>query len=417
MLFDVSGNVGTQPSVEETLKDFWATRPNRPRSGRKIAGVAAGIAERYLIDPVVVRIALVVLALSNGAGVLLYLVGWLLLPSRNDEVSPAESLLGRGRSSSPSALVVVLCLALVPTVGFVVGEGFPTISGLLLALGGLFLLHRHRGHLNPPAPAAAEPPAQQYAPTVPHPAYFGAVPTTAEHDTAPRTPPAWDPLGAAPFAWDLPEPSAPAVPPRPAPPRRDSRIGGVTFALAVLTAGAGVIAANHHPWFTGATVVGLVLAVVGVGLVASAFLGGGRGLIGLAIPLAVAAMVLTNVRFDEWDRVGDVTAKPTSIDQVDDTYETGAGSITLDLSALPAQGELKTRVEVGVGSAKVVVPRDADVRVVCESGVGSVSCLGTSEDGPGSEADVESEGPDGPGGVELELDVRSGVGDVEVARA
>ena len=42
------------------------------------------------------------------------------------------------------------------------------------------------------------------------------------------TPPAWDPLGAAPFAWDLPEPG-----PVPAPaPQRRSRVTPVTLALA-----------------------------------------------------------------------------------------------------------------------------------------------------------------------------------------
>ncbi|WP_307868180.1 PspC domain-containing protein [Umezawaea beigongshangensis] len=419
----MSGHVGTQPSVDETLKDFWATRPNRPHSGRKIAGVAAGIAERYLIDPVVVRIALVVLALSNGAGLLLYLVAWLLLPSRNDEASPAESILGRGRSSSSTGLVVVLCLALLPTTGFVVSGGFPTISGLLLALGGLFLLHRHRGHLNPAAAVVAEPLAHQHvppaAPTAPFPAHFGAVPATAPHagsGAAAQSPPSWDPLGAAPFAWDLPEPSAPPVPPRAAAPRHRSRVGGVTFALAVLTAGAGVIAANHNPWFTGGTIAGLALGVVGLGLVVSAFRGGGRGLIGTAVPLSIVALVLTNAGFDRWERVGDVTARPTAVEQVDDAYETGAGNVTLDLSALPAQGEVETRVEVGVGGAEVIVPRTADVQVVCESGVGSVSCLGEERSGPGSELDVEDRGPDGEGGVEVELYVRSGVGDVEVTR-
>nr|HPK66493.1 S-layer homology domain-containing protein [Thermoanaerobaculia bacterium] len=54
------------------------------------------------------------------------------------------------------------------------------------------------------------------------------------------TPPAWDPLGAAPFAWDLPEPSPV---PAPAPPRR-SRVTPVTLAVALL---AGGVAALVHP--------------------------------------------------------------------------------------------------------------------------------------------------------------------------
>ena len=41
-----------------------------------IAGVAGGLAERLRVDPVVVRLAFVVLALAGGVGVVLYLVLW-----------------------------------------------------------------------------------------------------------------------------------------------------------------------------------------------------------------------------------------------------------------------------------------------------------------------------------------------------
>ena len=55
MLVDVSGTQQTSgmAGVEDTVKDFWSTRPRRPRRGRKIAGVAAGIARRYRIDPTI----------------------------------------------------------------------------------------------------------------------------------------------------------------------------------------------------------------------------------------------------------------------------------------------------------------------------------------------------------------------------
>jgi phage shock protein PspC (stress-responsive transcriptional regulator) len=56
----------------------------RPAEGRMIAGVAAGVARSFGIDPVIVRVAFLVLALAGGAGVPLYIAGWLLIP---DEVS------------------------------------------------------------------------------------------------------------------------------------------------------------------------------------------------------------------------------------------------------------------------------------------------------------------------------------------
>jgi phage shock protein PspC (stress-responsive transcriptional regulator) len=60
----------------------------RPSGGRMAAGVAAGVARSLGVDPVIVRVAFVFLALAGGAGLPLYLAGWLLIP---DEVS-GESL-------------------------------------------------------------------------------------------------------------------------------------------------------------------------------------------------------------------------------------------------------------------------------------------------------------------------------------
>jgi phage shock protein PspC (stress-responsive transcriptional regulator) len=46
-----------------------------------VAGVAAGIAARLNVDPVLVRLGFVVLSFLNGFGLVLYLVMWLLIPS------------------------------------------------------------------------------------------------------------------------------------------------------------------------------------------------------------------------------------------------------------------------------------------------------------------------------------------------
>jgi len=51
--------------VHGTLREMWETRPARPREDRQVAGVAAAIARRYDIDPVLVRIGFVVAAFSG----------------------------------------------------------------------------------------------------------------------------------------------------------------------------------------------------------------------------------------------------------------------------------------------------------------------------------------------------------------
>jgi phage shock protein C len=50
---------------------------------KKIAGVCGGIAEYFDIDPTLVRILWVVVTLMGGAGVFLYIIAWILMPSRS----------------------------------------------------------------------------------------------------------------------------------------------------------------------------------------------------------------------------------------------------------------------------------------------------------------------------------------------
>jgi phage shock protein PspC (stress-responsive transcriptional regulator) len=54
-----------------------------------LAGVAAGIARYLGVDVTVVRIVFAVLALVGGAGVPLYLAGWLLIPEEGSSQSIA----------------------------------------------------------------------------------------------------------------------------------------------------------------------------------------------------------------------------------------------------------------------------------------------------------------------------------------
>ncbi|GAA0237565.1 PspC domain-containing protein [Saccharothrix mutabilis subsp. mutabilis] len=404
MLVIVSGNLSTA-GVEQTLKDFWVSRPRRPHEGRKVAGVAAGIAERYQIDPVIVRVAFVAMALCNGAGILIYLLGWLFLPQEGDETSAAEALVGRGRSSTPAPLTVLLGLAVLPASGLFVDGGFTMVGGLLLSVGAIYALHRGRGALNRPAPSPEVNPVDP-----------------ADAQTTRVTPPAWDPLGAAPFAWDLPEPTptTPPVPVTPARPRRKSRVGGATFGLALVVLAGSMVAAGYSDWFTAPHVIGLVVATLGLGMLVGAFRGGGgKGLMGLVVPLSVAGVVMTTVDFPEWsesDRYGDVSVRPTAVVDVRQKYDSNIGTVDVDLTGLPASGTVKTAVEIGLGEARVIVPENADVVAVCHADMGAVTCLDKRADGKGPTERVTDNGADGEGGLKIELDVKAGMGEVVVSR-
>ncbi|PXY32259.1 PspC domain-containing protein [Prauserella muralis] len=403
---------------EDTVKDFWASRPRRPHRGRKLAGVAAGVGYRYGIDPVVVRVALVVLTIFGGIGITLYVLGWLFLPGEDDEVSAFESLIGRGRSSVSKPLAVLLCLLLFPVSGWAFagsdwfdGGGF---IGLALVITAVYLLHRSRGHLNRPVPVRA---AQHDRASATGSVTMPVTTVSGEQ----RMPPDWDPLGAAPLAWDLPDPAPAPEPPAPAPPPRPkSKIGVAAFGVALAVGGVGAaLAASGTPWFTWAHVIGLVLGVLGVGLVAGSFLGGGRGLIWLAALLSVAGIALTTVRFDQFGGgFGDLTERPRTAADVRPLYERTAGNVQLDLRAIEdTPAPVTTTVRAGAGEISVLVPRDADVTYTCQTTAGDVDCLGRKQSGAGLDPLTGTHlGSDGEGGPRFDLTVESAAGTLEVTR-
>ena len=57
-----------------------------------LAGVASGLAGYAGIDVLIVRIAFAVLTFLGGAGIPLYLVCWLLIPSEGSDQSIAADL-------------------------------------------------------------------------------------------------------------------------------------------------------------------------------------------------------------------------------------------------------------------------------------------------------------------------------------
>lgn len=62
----------------------------RPVDDRMLAGVASGIAGYLRVDVTVVRIVFAVLAVVGGAGLPIYLAGWLLIPEEGAEQSIAS---------------------------------------------------------------------------------------------------------------------------------------------------------------------------------------------------------------------------------------------------------------------------------------------------------------------------------------
>jgi phage shock protein C len=63
----------------------------RPKSAKKIAGVCAGIARYLEVDPAVVRLIFLAVALTTGVGFIAYIAGWIAMPLVDDTQLPAKA--------------------------------------------------------------------------------------------------------------------------------------------------------------------------------------------------------------------------------------------------------------------------------------------------------------------------------------
>jgi phage shock protein PspC (stress-responsive transcriptional regulator) len=69
-------------------------RLTRSQTDKRLAGVCGGLAEYFGIDPILIRVALVILAVM-GPGILLYIVLWIVMPKGEAGTVPTA----RGRIS------------------------------------------------------------------------------------------------------------------------------------------------------------------------------------------------------------------------------------------------------------------------------------------------------------------------------
>ncbi len=57
----------------------------RSRNDKVLGGVCGGIGEYFDIDPIIIRILWIVVALFAGTGLLIYLILWILIPMEEED--------------------------------------------------------------------------------------------------------------------------------------------------------------------------------------------------------------------------------------------------------------------------------------------------------------------------------------------
>lgn len=378
-----------------------------------IGGVAGGFAGYFDVDPAISRL-LWIIALFSGVGLPAYLVCWLVIPKA--KVWPPPGYGGTPASVSPSNQTALLSGLVILGLVAIVGTGVNGLGQYLLPAAlvgvGVYLLSQ-RGVFSearaatPVAGASADPAAGAGASEL--------APWQHASDTA--------------FSG-----------------RSDSasgRTGLVTpTVLSLLAIGAGVLAALHAAGLVHVSIGSVAagsLVIVGGGLLASLWFGRARGLVPLGMGLVCVMLVAPTV--ESWaddakdvrrtldDRgglgalvhvstregTGNVSHAPQTLEELQPSYELGAGELTLDLTALDfSQATRDVRVEVGVGKAVVILRHDAPVQVHGEVGIGDAQVLGNERNGFGANLDTDAVPQGTPGKLGLTLEV--GIGHAEVRR-
>src|SRR4051812_4862083 len=125
----------TTPTPEPPV----SKRLTRSSSDRVFGGVAGGFGRYLGIDPVVIRLILIVLIFFGGAGVIVYAAAWLLVPSDTDEGSGFDgSGVARRTGIALGVLVLTAIAAFGGFWGFAVGGGVVTAI-VVIAFGGLLV--------------------------------------------------------------------------------------------------------------------------------------------------------------------------------------------------------------------------------------------------------------------------------------
>ncbi len=110
----------------------------RPRSGRLLGGVAAGTADHLRLDPLLVRVAFVLLAVT-GAGVVAYALLWLTMPVAPEGAPRPERAGPPGRRQIVGLVLLAIGVLTLSSQVASWGRG-DVVAPLLLAGGGLAVI-------------------------------------------------------------------------------------------------------------------------------------------------------------------------------------------------------------------------------------------------------------------------------------
>lgn len=392
------------------------TRRLRRRSAdRVIGGVAGGIADYLDVDPLLVRASFVGLMIFGGAGLVLYVVAWLLIPSDRDASMVQEwfawlaTRLGRRGAVAGLALVGlgafwVSSQSQPCMVDLETGQTFGSCGGVFGWFGGFEPVELRKSALVAIVVimigvvvlrwreasdrrstnadwSSVSPPTAGASAVAPGPVdHWVAVTHQAARPPAVRRP-------GSPLGWYL--------------------LGATSVSIGLLAAigNAPGLRVGPGQYF------GAAMAVLGIGLVIGAWWGRARPLILLGIlilPVGLTASFL-NVPLD--GGLGEQMFHPTTVGELRPEYRLTGGEVYLDLTDVTSTEPITLAASVGVGRVVVLVPAEARLVIDARVAGGRLSLFGGRQVGTGLADRIERFAGTGP---LLALTLETGLGEVVV---
>jgi len=131
------------------------SRLYRSNTDKVIGGVAGGLGDYLNVDPVVVRVLFVLLAIFGGSGVLVYIILWIAIPAEivtfqkftgdNPEANPEDENIEQEHSRRKNTSLIVGVIMIVLGLIFLIDRLVPfynlaSLWPLLIILAGVLLI-------------------------------------------------------------------------------------------------------------------------------------------------------------------------------------------------------------------------------------------------------------------------------------
>jgi phage shock protein PspC (stress-responsive transcriptional regulator) len=352
----------------------------RDTDDRWLAGVCSGIADRFGVDPLLVRGALIILLFVGGIGGLAYLIAWALLPDQHGRILAENALHG---DAGGIVLLVVIGIALVSNA---VNRWW---LWLVLLPAALFVWWAVRSARMGKTPEQMSDEARAFgnrvASSLSQPTDHSVVadpPESGEASPSPLTTAAVAPTSAA-----APSPAAPPhgmgpgrtgsvpTPVRVIPSSR--RRGGLlalllTAGLAVAGYGVGLLASSRLGWSGSSELIASGFAVGGAGLaLALVGLTGRRAGFTAFLVACLAAITAAGTTIPDLPAGGFGERSWAAVSQPAGGFSLTAGEARLALAGAPAGTQVRTRM--GAGQLTITVPPGTRATVTTHVRAGQVT--------------------------------------------